>query len=230
MRAFSLSAAVVCVFAFGISNAGAQSGAVAGGDATSHSPAASQQAPTPVPSDPAQFMEMASKLNGLAGADLKPWHLKASYETFDDKGRSTGTGTYEEWWVSDKQDKRSYVSSKFSQTDYSTPAGLFRVGEQKWPGFREGLVRGSLVDPLPGAAQLGQFHIVSGSTSINNLKLSCVSLRYSVSDNPETYSSQSNFYPTYCFNADTPILRFGHTNARLGDVTYNAVARFQGHT
>jgi hypothetical protein len=50
----------------------------------------------PMTTDPAQLLDLAAQLNGLDGPDVKPWHVKATYETFDDEGKSKATGTFEE--------------------------------------------------------------------------------------------------------------------------------------
>ena len=42
------------------------------------------QATPSAPADPKALMLQAAKLNGLTGDDLKPWHLKATYQLGDD--------------------------------------------------------------------------------------------------------------------------------------------------
>ena len=57
-----------------------------------------------------------------------------SYDKYDEDGDNVDSGTYEEYWVSPKQYRLSYSSQDFTQTDIATEDGLFRTGEQKWPG------------------------------------------------------------------------------------------------
>lgn len=102
-----------------------------------------------MPKDPAAILSTAQKLNGLAGDGLRPRHLKVSYQTFDDKTHSHDSGVYEEWWIAANKYRRTYTSSTFSQTDFGTDRGLFRVGNQNWPGRLELMVQLALLDPYP---------------------------------------------------------------------------------
>src|ERR1700758_4583091 len=58
---------------------------------------ANQAAVAAVPFDPVMpkdangMMQLASRVNGLAGMD-KPWHLKANYQTFDADGKPKDQG------------------------------------------------------------------------------------------------------------------------------------------
>ena len=72
-----------------------------------------------------------------------------------------------------------------------------------------------------------QYH--RNDAAIDKLKLACVSLTYSVGAEPERLGLEPNFFPSYCFASDQPLLRFAHPGNLTYDVTYNAVARFQGH-
>ena len=44
----------------------------------------SQEMTTSMPSDPTEQMLLAAKVNGLTGADIQPWHLKASFQWMDE--------------------------------------------------------------------------------------------------------------------------------------------------
>src|SRR5580700_1766841 len=53
----------------------------------------------PMPSDPKALMLLAARANSIAGADVQPWHLKATFQVFDWDGKLTNQGTYEEFWA-----------------------------------------------------------------------------------------------------------------------------------
>ena len=59
-----------------------------------------------MPADPAELLALASKMNGLQNAGTEPLHVKATYQLLDDKGDVKETGTFEEFWVSDKKYKK----------------------------------------------------------------------------------------------------------------------------
>src|SRR5277367_2501863 len=52
-----------------------------------------------IPKNLKDLMVLGWRVNGVEGVD-KPWHLKATYQTFDADGNVTGSGTYEEWVAS----------------------------------------------------------------------------------------------------------------------------------
>jgi hypothetical protein len=115
---------------------------------TTQAPAPSL-ASSPTPMDPKEPLDVGRKVNGLTGPDVQPWHLKATFEVFDTDGKSQDKGTIEEWWVSDKQYKRTYQSADFSQTEYGTDHGILRTGNRKWLNGALALVRREIVQPLP---------------------------------------------------------------------------------
>src|ERR1700752_2367420 len=82
-----------------------------------NAPSASSQAgtnaayPAPAtPSDPNALMVQAAQLNGLAGL-LVPWHLEATYQTFDTDGKPKDQGTFSEWWAGKDRYKTVYTSA-----------------------------------------------------------------------------------------------------------------------
>ena len=85
------------------------------------------------PSDPTALMVQAARLNGLAGV-LAPWHLEATYQTFDADGKPKDQGTFSEWWAGKDTYKTVYTSAasdlnltiyRYGKTSAST--GIFRV-------------------------------------------------------------------------------------------------------
>jgi hypothetical protein len=131
----------------------------------------------PMPKDPAAILNVAAKVNGLGGSGLRPWHVRVSYQTFDTKGHSQDSGTYEEFRISDKKYKRSYTSSNFTQTDFATDRGLYRSGNQNWPGFFEMKVRTELIEPIPVAISLRDLELGNSRRSFGKVKLQCVTLK-----------------------------------------------------
>ena len=174
----------------------------------------------PMPKDPAAILDAAAKINGLVGAGPRPWHLKVSYQTFDTKGHSQDSGTYEEFWISDKKYKRSYESSNFSQTDFATDHGLYRSGNQNWPGLLEMMVRTELIEPMPTAMNLHGLELGKNRRSLGKVKLQCVTLK------------SETIFPTsdvYCFQQDEPILRFASSMGGSNDIVFNDIVVFEGH-
>ena len=178
-----------------------------------------------MPAEPAQLLTLAAKLNGLDSPELKPWHIKATYETFDRKGGPSGTGTYEEWWASDSQYKRSYISQGFTQTDYATQEGLFRVGEQKWAEPPLDLLRSMLLTPFPDPSALSGATIGIEKRSVAGVQLQCVLFAWPIPDSSVAFAGQS---PVYCMNATAPVLRIAIYGGYRQAVA-NGILVFQKH-
>lgn len=145
-------------------------------------------------------MESARKLNGLVGADVQPWHLKASYEVFGDDGKSQYKGTYEEWWVSEKQYRRNYQSPPFSQTEYGTEKGGFRTQNPDWPQGPVALIRKALVDPLPSNDEIENATPKIAEKTLGGAKFWCVSLQ------PRHPRPDASF-PSYCLEPERAVVR-----------------------
>ena len=174
----------------------------------------------PMPKDPAAILNVAAKVNGLGGPGLRPWHVRVSYQTFDTNGHSQDFGTYEEFWISDKKYKRSYTGGNFTQTDFATDRGLYRSGNQNWPGFFEIMVRTELIEPIPVAMSLRDLELGNNHRSFGKVKLQCVTLK------------SKTIFPKkdgYCFQQDQPVLRFASSKGGRNDTLYNDVVVFQEH-
>lgn len=158
-------------------------------------------------------------VNGLAAFGLNPWHIKASYETYDDTGQAEPTGTFEEFWLSPTHFKRTFTSPEYNETEFGTSRGLYRVGDQDWPGKVEFLLHNSLIDPVPQILDRVGLRLEKRRVTLGNLKLQCLTLQ-----------SPNVFTPVglYCFEPDQPTIRLavswnGHTRT-----TYNNIILFQG--
>jgi TonB family protein len=173
-----------------------------------------------MPQDPAAILAASAKVNGLSGASPLPWHLRVSYQIFDDKGHSKDSGLYEEFWVSDKKYKRSYTSPNFTQSDFATDRGLYRSGNQSWPGPEEIMVRTELIDPISSALNLSGFRLESKRRSVDKVNLQCVTLK-------ADWIFLNN--DAYCFQPDKPILRLTNAGGGRSYTLHNDILLFQGH-
>jgi TonB family protein len=178
------------------------------------------QSPAAMPQEPAAFLNAAAKLNGLGAVGSQPWHVKVSYQVFDHKGHPQDTGTFEEFWISDKKYKSSFSSSSFTQSDFATDRGLYRTGNQNWPSSVEMTVRNQLFEPIPVALNLSGVAVGTNRRSVAKVKLPCISLKAEM-----IYLPAEN----YCFQADQPILRFTASPSDWNNVSFENVSEFRGH-
>ena len=178
------------------------------------------------------LLATACASNGLAGEELKPWHLKAAYEIFDVRQKVTGTGVFEEWWAAKDKWKRSYTGSHFTGVEYHLPHTIVHEGgDVPWP---ESLIATKLVEPLgrqskaedsgagttaPG--KLTPVPMVIRPLSVTKPPLLCVE--------PASQPGPLSFDDSlgYCFLANSAALRLSVVSAI--ETTYNKVGQFQDH-
>jgi hypothetical protein len=74
-------------------------------------------------------------LTSAGGDDLKPWHLKSSFATYDDKGKNPVQGSLEVFWAGPNKYKRIYTIAGFTQTEYGVTDGIYHSGSQGAPPY-----------------------------------------------------------------------------------------------
>jgi TonB family protein len=184
-------------------------------------PAQSASAKVEMPSDPAALLALAAKKNGLQNAGSAPWHLKATYELLDDKGAVKETGTFEEFWVSEKLYKLSYTSPSFSQSDYSNEKGLFRTGSREWPDEATGMVRKTFFPPFPSEAGMAKYKVKMKEETLGGTPLKCVTVDMDV-------PAGSPLVEMHYLTKDAPIQRIGVTLWGTYETVYNQMSMFRG--
>jgi TonB family protein len=177
------------------------------------------QATPSTPSDAKALMLEAVKLNGLTGDNIKPWHLKATYELLGDDGKPTDQGTYEEFWVSPTKFKRTYTGNNLTQTYYGSEKGEFRSGASQ--GFSSLFfdARHDLVEPLPSEQAVQHQEFDMKLIDSNGVKIPCLNVT------PQHFPGG-----TYCFSAGQPILRVYARPGESIQILHNRILRFQDHT
>ncbi|HEY3838179.1 MAG TPA: energy transducer TonB [Bryobacteraceae bacterium] len=210
----------VCVIAgFGSSGqASAQSPAQAAAPAAQSVAAAADPA---MPKDANAAMLLAARVNGLSGADMKPWHLKASYQTFDADGKPKDQGTFEEWWAGPGKYKFSYTSKGFNQVEYRNGEKNLQTGDAGLAPFREAMVEEYLVHPLPNEAEIDKWKYIAKARKIGRAVLMCAEPL------PPT---KGQFAPmlTYCFDQQTPVIRLEQSSDDFF-VLFNSTFRVGNH-
>jgi TonB family protein len=158
-----------------------------------------------MPGDPKELLSLAIKSNGLDAAEMKPWHLKASFEEADNSGKTTDQGSIEEFWAASQKWKLIYVRAGSTHTIYGTDHGNLEAGSPAMvsPLLRE--VSKSWLTPTPKEAQLEGFDLSSRPVEMGAIKLNCVF--------PRSQEAASADGLMYCFIGSNPTLRMS-----VGDV------------
>src|SRR5580700_3890421 len=79
--------------------------------------------PPDLPKDPRALLEMAAPLYDFTDPSLKPWHLKATYQLYDQSGKPSEQGTFEYWWASPKVYRTTWTRPSATRTDWATSDG-----------------------------------------------------------------------------------------------------------
>ena len=183
----------------------AQAGQPAQPTVSSAHPQTSQSANPSTPTDPKELLEAGRKANGLRGSDIRPWHLKANYEAFEDDGKTRDKGSFEEWWVSEKQVKTSYATEQITFMEYVTDQGTFRVGDRSRRTGAEFAVQNMLTSSTIDVWPESESTIESKDGKIGSLALRCLV----VGDmQPQIKDKHLHEKAMFCFDSTRPILRF----------------------
>jgi hypothetical protein len=180
-----------------------------------------------VPQGAKELLLAAARVNGLDAPGLKPWHILLTYDEFDEDGDNVDSGAYEEFWVSPKQYRVSYSSPAFTQTDIASEKGLFRTGNQKWPGELQTRVRDEFVRPMFREMNLQYAKTERRTRAVGKVQAPCVLLRGTGGN----MIISDNGLATFCFEPDSLMLRYSRGGMAMGSVwdqtVYDKVVRFQ---
>jgi TonB family protein len=218
---------------FGLVFALVSSAALAHGQAANQSTSQASQASATAPSasadpvmpkDPNALMQLAARVNGLAGLD-KPWRLKANYQTFDADGKPKDQGTFEEWWAGPEKYKISYTSPGFNQVQYRNGNKTAMLGDVKWPPMVEAMVEQLLVHPMPMEDYVERHDVFVNPAKIGSLSLRCFRFMSAV---PPKQDRIPIMFPVYCFGGDLLAVRVEAPSRELM-AEFNNVVSFDGH-
>jgi TonB family protein len=173
------------------------------------------------PKDAQERMELAEKVNGLHGLNV-PWHLKASFEVFGLDGKSTDKGTFEEWRVSPKQYRLALHSPSVSAEEYGTDHGVFRTGDQGWPGRPLSSIRAMIARPVPPPEHPEKFVLQNYERSFGKQKLQCTALIYR--DANQTLQDAAS----YCFASANAVLFYSGSSSKMYQTLFEHISLAHG--
>ena len=175
-----------------------------------------------MPKDPNAAMQLAARVNGLASADMKPWHLKANYQTFDADGKPKDQGVFEEWWAGSEKWKVSFASPGFNQAHYRDGDSQWVTGDEGDLPARESMLRLYLDYPLPPGDLVAKEKFVSSNEKVGKVNLGCIK----PAEKP-VFERLTAEFPTVCLAKEIPAIRveFYRDGAM---VLFNKIAELNG--
>lgn len=210
-----LPLAILCVAVYGVSQQGGSGS-------------------NPAPPEPGSVLLTAAVANGLASPNLRPWHVKISFESADRRGHLLSQGTFEEYWAAPGKYKSIFATTNFNQVEYGTDAGIRRTGSPDSAPSELMTIVNQFLHPIPmDKDSIAAAKLQTETLSVGETKLACVTVSEPRSTaNPVsaiqarlTTAPDSNV--TYCTEEHSPILRL---QAAAGDgsrIVRNSIVRFQ---
>lgn len=165
------------------------------------------------------WLDARRNVNGLASADLEPWHMAIAFDQFDEDGDNVHSGVVEEFWGGPQESRISFKSDDLGQTDFVTDRGLFRAGDQRWQNRSESEVRLAVIDPFANAATLQGFSVTQIERTFGDHALRC--------DVFKRTSGGVSSPNQYCYDTKDSALRYVR-GPGWWQIAYNDLVSFQG--
>lgn len=182
-----------------------------------------------LPKDPRAVFAMAAPFYDFTSVDLKPWHLKATYQLYDQNGKPAELGTYEYWWTSPMVFRSSWKRPSASHTDWHTADGKHAYQASGEPlKYVEYKLQSALLSPLPDSSDLDPAKVRLDRETFGSRgnKLTCIMAIPLMNQHWQLQDVPLGLFPTYCFDTHIPLLR---ASTALGSMTteFNNIVKTQ---
>jgi hypothetical protein len=183
-----------------------------------------------LPKEPREVFAAAAPFYDFADATLRPWHLKATYELYDEKTEASEQGTFEYWWVSPQVYRTTWTRPGATHTDWHTADGKHEYRATGEPlKFFEHKLQGELLSPLPdpGALDPSKFRLDKQMVPLSSSsKFPCIMVIPLMPQHGQIQTVPLGLFPTYCFDSQSPLLRLSYS---FGTVTkeFNKIVKVQ---
>jgi TonB family protein len=182
-----------------------------------------------LPKNPAEIFAAAAPFYDFASSTLKPWHMKVSYQLYDEKSEPTQTGVYEYWWASPDTYRSTWIRGGAEHTDWHVKGEHFYTETGASPQFFEWKLQSDLLTPLPDPEDLDTSHMRYDreTQQVGGLKLPCVMIVPNMPSHGRVQTIPLGEFPTFCFDPNHPVLRAYYSFAGTA-VVYNKLSLVQG--
>jgi len=175
-------------------------------------PARAQTSYKNIPADPAMLhahLQQADDQTRIDDPALKPWHLRISYNIYDDKRNPKSSGTIEEWWAGANQYKINFTSPEFTETELRSTDTTYLSGQAITPPYIEELMLREFVHPMPSVDEQEGATPVLRKEKLLKIDFECIMLTQPMRDlhtNPKDLritQAPTGLFPTYCFRQES---------------------------
>ena len=181
------------------------------------------------PHTPRDFFDAAAPAYNLDDPTLKPWHLKATYQLYDQDSKPTSQGTYEHWWASPQVYRNSWSRSDATHTDWHTADGKHAYRGEGVIDYFEYALQSALLSPLPSQAELdpSNFRLERENLTLGGTKYPCIKVIPLMQQHGQLQVIPLGLFPSYCFDTNVPAVRVEFSWGSLA-LEFNKIVKFQG--
>jgi TonB family protein len=163
-----------------------------------------------LPKDAREILAVAAPYYDFTSPELKPWHLKTTYQLYDEKGKPSEQGTYEYWWASPQVYRSTWTRPGATHTEWHTASSFAYQDAGEQLGFFEKDLSSYFLSPLPNATTLAptSSFLDLDTISLGKVKFPCIMVIPLKFADSKAEKSPLGTSPTYCFDSQLPVLLF----------------------
>lgn len=163
-----------------------------------------------LPKDPRAILAAAEPYYNFSDTSLKPFHLKATYQLYDDNGKPTEQGTWEYWRVSEKVYRSTWTRADATRSEWHTADGAVYRKESgaKFRYLERNIVKNFMIHlPALSAVDSGKVRLDPDDVKVGSHQLPCVIAIQPLAANDRRKGIPPNF-TSYCFDPSASALLF----------------------
>ena len=182
-----------------------------------------------LPTKPSEVFAAAAPFYDFTSPELKPWHLKATYQLYDEKGNPSSQGSYEYWWASPKVYRSTWTRSGATHSTWHTADGKYIHQETGEPlNYFESKLKAALFSPLPESSDLdpAKYRLERETVALGGVKFPCIMVIPLMPQHGQTQIVPVGLFPTYCFASQLSALRASFSFGTLA-MEFNNIVNVQ---
>lgn len=181
------------------------------------------------PGNPQGVLAAAAPHYDFSSPSLKPWHLKATYQLYDEKGKPSEQGTFEYWWASPAVYRATWTRGGQHHTDWHTADGKEPYEDTGLElSYFEYQLRSDFISPLPRPADYDpdKTYFVQEKEKFGKVKEPCFMIVPKMPQHGQLLQVPMGLFPSYCFDEKLPVLLAKWSFGAL-DVNFGSLVEFQ---
>jgi TonB family protein len=183
-----------------------------------------------LPKEPREVLAAAAPFYDFTSAELKPWHIMATYQLYDEKGKHPKQGTFEYWRISPQVYRSTWTRPDMTHTEWYSENGKFAyesTGDSL--SLFEYNLQSALFSPLPSSTDLDpeKYRLENDDLAENEATGPCFTIVPRIIQDGSMERPEHGPFPTYCFESQKPVLRNIYSFQRV-IMQYNEIDQMQG--